>query len=108
MAAEENNSWIVYIIQADDGSLYTGITTNLIRRWQQHCSVGQDKASYVGYVAGGAKYFRGRNPQMVVYVELQPNRSAASARERAIKQLTRHQKLGLLTTQTNLTSIGIN
>lgn len=82
------SDWYVYIIRSSDSSLYTGITTNLIRRWRQHC----------GLEKGGAKFFRGRNPVQVEYVELQPNRSVASQREAAIKKLKASEKQALITT----------
>lgn len=76
--------WLVYIIEAVDGSLYTGVTTDLARRWAQHAS------------GRGAKYFRGRAPARFVYVEDAHNRHSAAAREAAIKRLSRTAKLALL------------
>nr|WP_306800332.1 GIY-YIG nuclease family protein [Endozoicomonas sp. YOMI1] len=81
--------WSVYIILASDSSLYTGITTDLERRWYQHCG------------ARGARYFRGRKPQQLVYLESDHDRSSASRREAAIKKLTRPQKLSLLSSPEN-------
>jgi len=78
-------SWTVYIIEASDDSLYTGISTDVDRRWQQHVD---------GKV--GAKYFRGRSPRKLVYQEPALDRSAASIREAAIKKLSRQQKLDLI------------
>ncbi|WP_324768629.1 GIY-YIG nuclease family protein [Pokkaliibacter plantistimulans] len=89
MSTEAAVMWWVYIIEAADGSLYTGITNHLLRRWLAHC---QGK---------GAKYLRSRPPKCLVYVELQPDRSMASKREAAIKRLTRQQKLALI--QSDLT-----
>ena len=66
--------WWVYIIRTTDGQLYTGITTDIQRRWQQH-STGK----------GGARYFRGRKPQALCLLEPHPDRSAASKREIEIK-----------------------
>ncbi|MGB0239043.1 MAG: GIY-YIG nuclease family protein [Cycloclasticus sp.] len=77
-------SWFVYIIEASDNSLYTGITTDLQRRFDQHAS-GQ-----------GAKYFKGRQPVKFVYTENAETRSSASIRELAIKKLTRAQKQQLI------------
>jgi len=77
-------SWFVYIIEADDKTLYTGITTDLDRRFKQHKS------------GLGAKYFNGRQPVKIVYTELTDNRSAASIREASIKKLTRREKLELI------------
>ena len=76
--------WTVYIIRASDNSLYTGITTDITRRFQQH----QEGA--------GAKYFHaGRQPEQVVYLEQLEDRSAASKREAHIKKLSRQEKLAL-------------
>ncbi len=78
--------WSVYIITASDGSLYTGITLDVERRFEEHCS-GKT----------GAKYFnRGRRPVAVVYRENGLSRSAASQRESGIKKMTRAQKLALV------------
>lgn len=87
--SEEPTAWCVYIIQASDDSLYTGITTNLERRWEQHSS---GKA--------GAKFFRGREPKAIVYTEAATDRSAASVREAAIKKLSRAAKLELIDNDT--------
>ena len=77
--------WYVYMIQASDGSLYTGITTDVDRRFQEHLSGNK-----------GAKYFQGRKPERVVFVEEGHDRSSASKREAEIKRLRREQKLVLI------------
>ncbi|ORU90448.1 MAG: endonuclease [Cycloclasticus sp. symbiont of Poecilosclerida sp. M] len=77
-------SWFVYIIESDDGSLYTGITTDLQRRFKQH-SIGV-----------GAKYFNGRSPVKFVYTEGDHDRSSASVREFEIKKLSRLEKKQLI------------
>ena len=77
--------WFVYMIEATDCSLYTGITTDVERRFSQHQSD-----------CAGAKYFRGRNPESVVYIEGGHNRSTASVREAQIKKLSRERKLALV------------
>lgn len=76
--------WTIYIILCSDGSLYTGISTDVTRRYQQHAN------------QKGAKYFRGRTPKQLVYTEPAENRSAASQREIAIKKLSRADKLTLI------------
>ncbi len=78
------DSWSVYIILCSDGSLYTGITNDLERRFNQHNN------------SIGAKYFRTRRAIEVVYLENGHNRSTASKREVAIKQLSRKGKLKLI------------
>ncbi len=80
--------WFVYIIRADDDSLYTGITTNPVRRWREHSS-GKT----------GAKFFRGRAPKQLALLELAENRSLASKREAALKKLSRAHKLALIANQ---------
>ena len=77
--------WFVYIIEASDGSLYTGVTTDVERRFAEHCDS-----------AKGAKFFRGRKPMKVVYQQDQPDRSHALKREAEIKKLTRENKLRLI------------
>lgn len=81
--------WQVYIIRCSDGSLYTGITRDIERRLSQHGS------------SAGAKYFRGRSPEAVVYLEGGHDRSSASRREAQIKQLRRTDKLRLISSPAN-------
>lgn len=75
-------SWWVYMIEAADGSLYTGVTTDIARRFREHQGSGK-----------GARYFQGREPVAVVYSEAQANRGSALRREAAIKKLKRSDKL---------------
>ncbi len=82
-------NWHVYIIQADDHSYYTGISTDIERRFQQHLD------------RKGAKYFYGRMPVKVVYSESQHTRSSASKREAEIKMLTREEKETLINISSN-------
>ncbi|WP_347329634.1 GIY-YIG nuclease family protein [Marinimicrobium locisalis] len=77
--------WQVYIILGDDGRLYTGITTDIERRWREHTQGPK-----------GARYFRGRRPERLCYLEAHPDRSSASRREYAIKQLNRREKEQLI------------
>jgi putative endonuclease len=76
--------WYVYIIRASDGSLYTGVTTDVERRFREHC--GTPRA---------AKFFRGKQPLEVVYTEAYPDRSSAQKREAAIRKLGREGKMEL-------------
>ena len=86
-AMSYDRPWTVYIILASDGSLYTGITTDLERRFAEH------KAGNAGK---GAKYFHGgRRPEKIVYTEPSADRSSASRREAVIKSLSRQEKLAL-------------
>jgi len=77
-------NWTVYILECADGSLYTGITTNITRRMAEH------KAGK------GAKYTKGRGPFRLVYSETYAGRGEACRREIEIKSLDRATKLKLL------------
>lgn len=74
----------VYILLCGDGTLYTGYTNDLERRLAVH-NAGK-----------GAKYTRSRLPVCLKYWEVLPNKSSALRRERAIKSLTRREKLALI------------
>ena len=78
------NSWKLYILRCGDGSLYTGITTDVERRLEEHRS------------GKGAKYTRSRGPLELVYWEECADKSAALKRELEIKALTRAEKLKLI------------
>ncbi len=74
----------VYILRCNDNSLYTGYTTDLSRRLEEH---NQGTAS---------KYTRGRRPVQFVHVEEYPDKSSALKRERAIKAMKKSAKEALL------------
>ena len=76
--------WTVYLARCSDGSLYTGITTDPIRRMAEHNS------------GSGAAYTRTRRPIRLVYWETADDRSGALRREHAIRRLTRREKEGLV------------
>ena len=82
--------WQIYIIECRDGSLYTGMTTDLEKRLAAH-NAGK-----------GAKYTTSRRPVQLVYREGAVNRSEASKRENAIKKLNRNDKLALCAKQDSL------
>jgi putative endonuclease len=77
-------AWFVYLLRCRDGTLYTGITTDVKRRLLQH---NQGTA---------ARYTRSRLPTRLVYQEPHPNRSQALKREAALKRLSRRAKLALV------------
>ena len=81
---EHNMNWQVYIILCKDNSLYTGITTDVQRRFAQHLT------------GTGAKYFRGHSPLRLVYLEDGHDRSSASRREAEIKKLRPEDKRRLI------------
>ena len=73
-------AWYLYILRCGDGSLYTGITTDIQRRLDAHRS------------GKGAKYTRGRAPLTLVYHESCTDHSHALKRELEVKALTRQEK----------------
>ncbi len=75
------------MLECDDGSYYTGWTTDPARRLREH-NAGR-----------GARYTRSRRPLQLVYLERHPDRGAAMRRERRIKSLTREQKQRLIVNQ---------
>jgi putative endonuclease len=78
--------WQVYVLRCADGTLYTGIATDLERRLREHN----------GEIGKGAKYTAARRPVELVYAEGHADRSAAAQREAAIKRMSRAQKLMLI------------
>ena len=76
--------WHLYILRCGDGSLYTGITMDVQRRFTAHCA------------GKGAKYTRGRGPLELVYREVCGSHSDALKREWQVKQLSREEKEMLL------------
>jgi putative endonuclease len=75
------------MIRCSDDTLYSGITTDISRRLAQHAA------------GTGAKYFRGRRPELLVYLETGHNRSSASRRETELKRLRRSDKDRLAASQ---------
>lgn len=76
--------WWVYILVCGDGSLYTGIATDVERRVSEHNA------------GTGAKYTRSRLPVSAAYREECADKSTALKREAAIKKLSREEKLALI------------
>lgn len=79
-AAVVASPWFLYVLECQDGSLYTGIAVNVEKRFAAH-------------VAGkGARYTRSRKPERILAVQSFPDRSTASKAEYALKQLSVEQK----------------
>lgn len=81
--------WAVYILECSDGTLYTGISTNVSNRVKTH-NLGK-----------GAKYTKTRLPVALKWLQWVGNRSEASKEEHRIKKLTRIQKLELINEKSN-------
>ncbi|EGM68093.1 GIY-YIG nuclease family protein [Shewanella sp. HN-41] len=83
---EQVSMWYLYLIRCANGHLYTGITTDVTRRFNEHQSNGPK----------AAKYLRGKGPLTLMYQEQVGTRSDALKREIAVKKLGRAQKLALI------------
>ena len=79
--------WYVYMLRCADGTLYTGIATDVKRRVAEH----NDEGGRLG-----ARYTRARRPVELVYQEPAANRSEAGKREYQVKQLPREEKQALI------------
>ena len=82
---KQSANWSLYIIEANDASLYTGISTDVERRFEEHRSG-----------ARGARYFNGREPRRILYREDGHSRASASRREAEIKKMSRSAKQQLI------------
>ena len=83
-------SYSLYIVRCADGTLYTGIATDVARRVMQHN----------GQMRNGARYTSARRPVRLVYQVSFTTRSAASIEEARIKRLTRAEKQRLIERET--------
>ena len=79
--------WFVYVVRCRDGSLYTGVSTDVAGRVAVH-NAGK-----------GARYTRARRPVVVVHVERKRSRGNALKREAAIKAMPRRDKLAMIRTR---------
>ena len=78
--------WSVYLVRCRDGTLYTGIATDVCRRVEEHRQ-GEGK---------GAKYLRGRGPLQLVLETAVGKRGLALRVERRIKKLSKARKEALI------------
>jgi putative endonuclease len=90
---QNTDDWYVYIIRCHDGSLYTGIATDVKRRFAEQ----QNKS--------GAKYLRGRGPLTLVFKQRVGQRSRALRVERRIKCLPKQRKEALVKTGAGLKAL---
>ena len=89
--------WYVYIVRCRDGSLYTGIATDVERRMADHLA------------NKGAKYLRGRGPLKLVFTKKVGKKGRALKVEHRVKRLPRHKKEALIKTGAGIeTLLNIN
>ncbi len=87
----KQSEWYIYIIKCKDGALYTGITTDLERRFNEHSGSKL-----------GAKFLRGKSPLTLMYSAQVGDKSRASKMEYRVKKLSRIQKVQLITGEREL------
>jgi putative endonuclease len=75
--------YYVYLLECEDGSVYTGISTDVKRRFDEHVK------------GRGGRYTLAKKAKRILYTEEHPDRSAASKREAEIKKWPRERKLEL-------------
>jgi len=76
--------YFVYLLECEDGSLYTGITTDVERRFLEHKN------------GTGGRFTRAKKAKRIVYTEQYPDRSSALKREAEIKKWPRKKKRTLI------------
>ncbi len=93
--AEEGNEngsscWHLYVVRTEDGSLYTGIATDVERRFEEHCAGGRK----------AARFFMARKPVEVVFSRQIGTRSLATKVEYHFKRLPKPRKEAILASRT--------
>ena len=78
--------WYLYLIRCGDNTLYTGISTDVDRRFAQHQSEGST----------GSRYLKGRGPLSLVFKKKLASRSLALKEEHRVKRMTKAQKENLI------------
>lgn len=89
------STWYVYIIECADDTWYTGVSTDVARRFKEHASGG----------AKAAKYLRGRGPLNLVHREPAASRSEAQSLEQRIKSLSKAEKKRVVTSGGNFSEL---
>lgn len=80
--------WFVYMVRCSDASLYSGVTTDVERRFKEHTESKK-----------GSKYVRAKIPLRVVYTEPCASRSEAQIREAQLKKMKKEEKEALVKSQ---------
>lgn len=88
-------TWFLYMLRCADGSLYTGITNDLLRRCKQHDA------------GTASRYTRSRRPAQLVYQEPHASKSLALRREAAVKALSRQEKIRLISRRKSMRSYSL-
>jgi len=83
-ASSSDKVWYIYMIRCPDGAIYTGISTDVSRRFGEHQS------------GKGAKYLRGKSPLTLIYQKQAGSHSDALKLEIAMKKLSKSEKEGII------------
>ena len=83
---ESDESWFLYLIETSKGALYCGVTTDVERRFKEHSAGG----------VRGARALKGKGPLTLRYQVRAGDRSAALKAEYRVKQLSKRDKLALI------------
>jgi putative endonuclease len=86
------SDWYLYLVRCHDGSLYTGISTDVARRFAQHQGEG----------SAGSKYLKGRGPLVLVFQRKLGSRSLALGVESKVKKLSKARKEELIRTKKHI------
>ena len=86
-------SWFIYLIRTRQGSLYTGITTDVLQRLAEH------QGGKNGDGKKGAKYLRAKGPLQIVYTLEIGSRSLVSRAEYRLKRLSKVKKESIVVEQ---------
>jgi len=89
------SDWYLYLLRCHDGSLYTGISTDVARRFAQHQGEGN----------AGSKYLKGRGPLTLVFKKKLGSNSLALKVERRVKKLSKARKEDLIRANTRIDEI---
>ena len=89
------SGWYLYVVRCHDGSLYTGISTDVARRFAQHQGEGN----------AGSKYLKGRGPLTLVFKKKLGSNSLALKVERRVKKLSKARKEDLIRANTRIDEI---
>ena len=87
--------WYLYLVRCRDGSLYTGITIDVARRFAEHKGKG----------SAGAKYLKGRGPLALVFKKKLGSNGLALKVERRVKKLSKAKKEELTGSKTHINKI---
>ena len=97
MKTEQKQAWSVYLIKTAQGNFYTGISTDVKRRFQEHQSGGKL----------AAKYLRGKGPLSLEFFTEVGDRSFASRLEYRIKRLSAVEKAKIISGECSLTELSL-